>query len=480
MRKLCIIMSVFLSVIIISQGCSKTNNPAAAATPNVAQTVLAVDTQVVQQQTAAVAGWTATKTPTVTATFTSLNTPNATQTAAAIGTIVAQQQTAAMAGWTSTPTFTLTPSPNATQTAAAIGTLVAQQQTTVASIFTFTTTPTITPTSTTTNTPNSTETYNITLTSIAGTAIVNGWTNTFTPTVPPTITPTLPPQAVYITRHNYSPQQSGITVDGNGKAYLPQINAGYISVMSTNSGNWGTQLGTMGSGISGSVYGISVDTTHGVIYLANTGFHQIQSYDMSGNSITQWGSYGDGNSMFIPAQFNSPEGVSVDGTHSTVYVADTGNNRIQVFSPDGITCTAIWGSGSEATKPASFNSPQNIFADVQNSKVYVSDTGNNQIQVFDLNGNYITAFGSYGSGTGNFISPESLWVDDVKGKIYVVDQGNYRVEVFDLNYNYITQWGSYGVGDGLFRLPWGVAVDSNGWIYVTDVYNNVQAFTINY
>ncbi len=481
MKKKFIAIPVLFLLICLS--CSKTNNPAAPTpqpTVNVVQTVIAVDTQIAQQATAAAAGWTRTATPTVTCTATFTESPNATQTAAAIGTLVAQQETAQASGWT------VTPSPNATQTAQAIGTLVAMQQTTVAAIWTHTVTATVTPTFTGTDTPNETLTVGQTLTSIAQTAIANNWTMTSTPTVTPTATPTLPPQAVYITMSaDYQSPVYGIAADINGSAYL--MGGSSVIKISTNSGNCTAELVRWGYNISIGSYGagLALDSIHGVLYVANRDNNQIQSYDLNGNTITQWGTGGSGNSMYIPAQFSYPSSVAVDGVHNKVYVADTGNNRIQVFSPDGITCTAIWGTGPEATKPASFNGPHNIFVDVPDSKVYIADNGDNVVQVFDLDGNYQTQFGGGGSGNGQFSGPVGIWVDDTRGKIYVVDQGNYRVEVFSMSYNYITQWGSGAwpspPGAGKFYSPWGVAVDSiTGWIYVTDRAGSVQVFNINY
>ncbi len=89
------------------------------------------------------------------------------------------------------------------------------------------------------------------------------------------------------------------------------------------------------------------------------------------------------------------------------------------------------------------------------------------VQKFDSNGNFITKWGSTGTGDGRFQSPIGISADQ-SGNIYVVDFGNDRVQKFDSNGNFITKWGSTGTGDGQFQSPIGIAVNSKGIVYVTN------------
>ncbi|MGC2383254.1 MAG: 6-bladed beta-propeller, partial [Nitrososphaeraceae archaeon] len=99
-------------------------------------------------------------------------------------------------------------------------------------------------------------------------------------------------------------------------------------------------------------------------------------------------------------------------------------------------------------------------------------------QKFDSNGNFITKWGSTGTGDGQFQSPIGI-SEDPSGNIYVVDFGNDRVQKFDSNGNFITKWGSTGTGDGQFQSPVGIDVNSKGVIYVTDSGNSrVQLFSL--
>ena len=138
----------------------------------------------------------------------------------------------------------------------------------------------------------------------------------------------------------------------------------------------------------------------------------------------------------------------------------------------------------------------------------MADTGNNRIQVFDSNGNFITKWGSLchlsigkgcvdPDGNGQFRDPEGVAVD-TQGRVYVADTGNNRIQVFDAAGNFITKWGSacrlrtgegcvdpdgdgpLGLGDGQCYNPCGVAVDAKGKVYVADTYNGrTQVFNSN-
>src|SRR5207247_4943924 len=94
-------------------------------------------------------------------------------------------------------------------------------------------------------------------------------------------------------------------------------------------------------------------------------------------------------------------------------------------------------------------------------------SSNNRLQKFDLNGNFITSWGGFGTGNGQFSNPASVAVDS-SGNVYVLDGSNRRVQKFTSSGTYITQWGVNGFGDGEFKNPQDIMVDSSGNVYVTD------------
>nr|NCR42073.1 6-bladed beta-propeller [Microcystis aeruginosa W13-11] len=109
--------------------------------------------------------------------------------------------------------------------------------------------------------------------------------------------------------------------------------------------------------------------------------------------------------------------------------------------------------------------------------IYVADTFNSRVQVFNPSGVFQSAFGSFGTGDGEFSFPNGIAVGS-GGNIYVADTFNSRVQVFNSNGVFQSAFGSGGSGDGEFFIPVGIAVDGGGNIYVADARNNrVQVFS---
>ena len=154
------------------------------------------------------------------------------------------------------------------------------------------------------------------------------------------------------------------------------------------------------------------------------------------------------------------------------------DNRIQKFDINGNFITK-W--GSFGTDNGQFQNPTGIATDSKDN-VYVADTYNNRVQKFDSDGNFLLKWGSKGSGDGQFEDPEEYYitqdiVTDSKDNVYVADFYTDRIQKFDSNGNFLTEWGSEGVFPGQFRGPSGIAINSHDEIYVLDAYNNrVQVF----
>jgi uncharacterized protein (TIGR03663 family) len=188
-----------------------------------------------------------------------------------------------------------------------------------------------------------------------------------------------------------------------------------------------------------------------------------------------------------PGQFNFPRAVAVDA-EGNVYVADSGNNRIVVFDPDGgfvrewgSTCKLDTGEGCVNGGAGQFNEPWGIAVGGDGS-VYVSDTWNHRIQKFTNDGQFVTSWGTFGS-TGGELGQENLLygpravVVGLDGNVSVMDTGNKRVQVFTPDGQFVTQWGGGGVVEGRFDEPVGLAQDAQGRWFVADTWNKrIQRF----
>ncbi len=185
--------------------------------------------------------------------------------------------------------------------------------------------------------------------------------------------------------------------------------------------------------------------------------------------ITKWGTQGSGD-----GQFNRPNNIAVDNT-GNIYVTDFGNNRIQVFDCNG-NFLRKW--GSQGSGDEEFDGLSGISVDSM-GYVYVSEIYNHRVQVFDQDGTFIRKWGSQGSEDGQFNRAAHNTIDS-SGHVYVVDHLNYRVQVFDQDGTFIRKWGSQGSGNSEFNAPIGITADSTGNIYVVDRDNScVQVFDQN-
>jgi DNA-binding beta-propeller fold protein YncE len=209
---------------------------------------------------------------------------------------------------------------------------------------------------------------------------------------------------------------------------------------------------------------LAVDS-EGYVYVADTGNFRIQKFDGEGRFISQWGGPGS-----REGQFREPVGVAVDD-FGHVYVADSDNHRVQKFDRDGVFVTQWGGFGSEIGQ---FRNPRAVATDIY-SNVYVADLGNNRVQIFENDGNFIASFDSDELGK-EMVAPAVLAVD-LNGNIYMADSRNNRVKKFDMEGNYVKKWGSYGREDIPFDNLSALAVDGGGHVYVADsAGNRIQMF----
>ncbi len=204
-------------------------------------------------------------------------------------------------------------------------------------------------------------------------------------------------------------------------------------------------------------------------------------------SVQTWGELGTD-----PGLFNHPRGVAV-GAKSDVHVVDSDNHRVQVFDRNGdflrewgsncnlatdLGCVDPDGDGPLAYGDGQFQEPWGI-AVAEDGRVYVADTWNHRIQVFDVDGSFLNKWGTYGqsdSASGLLYGPRDVAVD-AAGRVFVTDTGNKRIMVYDQDGKYLDQWGQGGVGPSEFEEPVGIDVDGEGDIYVADSWNQrVQVF----
>jgi len=200
------------------------------------------------------------------------------------------------------------------------------------------------------------------------------------------------------------------------------------------------------------------------VYVSDFAKGIVHIFDFANEEVRYFG---------IPDRLRRPFGLAL-ASSGNLYVAEQEAQQIRLLSPEGQTLRFF--------RSDRMVRPVDIALDEPRGRLYVAD-GSHQnskehyVRIFDLEGNYLGEVGAgRGSGEGNLLFPTYVTVDDA-GNVYVADTMNSRVSVFDVEGEFVRTIGARGDGYGLFDKPKGVALDSFGNIYVVDSsWSNVQIF----
>jgi DNA-binding beta-propeller fold protein YncE len=194
--------------------------------------------------------------------------------------------------------------------------------------------------------------------------------------------------------------------------------------------------------------------------------------DSSSSRIVVFSSSGTYKGEFGAGHFSRPCGMAYDATRRRLLVVDAGAHQLVAMTLDGKEIARIGGRGS---RPGEFNYPTFVAVDAA-GRVFVSDTLNFRVQVFDADLRPLRQIGRKGDMPGYFSQPKGLVVD-AHDHLYVVDAHFEGVQVFDEHGQVLMAMGHEGHGPGEFWLPSGMCLDGAGRLYVADTFNKrVQAF----
>lgn len=207
----------------------------------------------------------------------------------------------------------------------------------------------------------------------------------------------------------------------------------------------------------------------GNIIVIEPHYQRVNHFSPDGVLLDQWGSHGTN-----VGQLTLPRGVAMNSKGDLFLTEYTVVDRVQGFSAKEhkpLVCFGQPGTGN-----GEFNRAEGIAIDSAD-RIYVADSCNHRIQVFSLEGKWLKSFGKAGRGLGEFSYPVDVQVDR-QGRRYVCEYGNSRIQVFDANDQPLEIIGGPGAKPGQFSNPWGIALDSRDNLYVADSGNHrVQKLT---
>lgn len=257
----------------------------------------------------------------------------------------------------------------------------------------------------------------------------------------------------------------GITTDSRGRIYVADSERKLIFVIDRDGKTVEKREGTDRAPLVMPV-GVAMDAQDRLFVSDATG-HQITCFDAAGNLIAQFGS----------TQLGRPGGIAIDRTRARLYVADAQQSRIAVFDTNTLKLVRYIGGPSKAGKrdPGTFSGPTNVAID-RKGDIYVADTFNQRIEIFEADGKFVKSIGAQGDAPGEFIRPKGIAVDS-EGHIYVADSEFNNFQILSREGQPLLAVGALGTAPGQFALVAGLFIDSNDQIYTTEQYRGrVQVF----
>jgi len=254
----------------------------------------------------------------------------------------------------------------------------------------------------------------------------------------------------------------GIAVAGDGRVFVTDTAARRVFVFDPH-GQSVAFVGEKGPMKVVKPIGVAIDAS-GIVFIADATLKRVIGYRPDGSVAIAIGHDGE---------LESPSGLAIDRRRSLLYVADARKHQVLCYAAgDGAFVRAI---GKRGTESGEFNFPTNLSVD-RSGRLYVTDTLNFRVQIFDGSGAFVSSIGTQGDTPGHLNRAKGVGVDS-EGHVYIADTSFNNFQIFDADGSILLFVGSTGDGPGEFLLPAGLFVDDEDRIYVADQGNaRVQVF----
>jgi len=208
--------------------------------------------------------------------------------------------------------------------------------------------------------------------------------------------------------------------------------------------------------------GVALDADE-ILYVAAAPVRMIVKYDRNGKRLGE----------ITDPSIERPTGIAIDKENKRLYVVDTVTSKtaeasVKIFDLNGKMTGQIRKEPNGPGGPLIF--PTYITLDAKNN-LYVTDTFNGRVEMFDSSGKFQKSFGQLGDAWGNFDKPKGVATDSF-GNLYVVDTGWSNVQIFNPNGQVLLFFGGRGSTPGFLGNPTSIAIDKRNRIYVGDYFNH--------
>ena len=259
----------------------------------------------------------------------------------------------------------------------------------------------------------------------------------------------------------------GVAVDSKGKIYAGDQGVDAIFIFDPDHKDHVELIGNGKQANFEMIVGLALDDTDR-LFVSDAKMRHIVVFNRKHEQEAQFGT-----DVLV-----RPGGIAIDNENRFLYVADSGNDVIDVFDADTYKYLRQIGKPShkhEQTDPGTFSLPEAVAVDADGN-VYVTDTFNDRVEIFDAEGNFISMFGKIGDAPADFERPKGIAVDG-DGHIWVVDAGPNQIKVFNQSGRLLIYFGGQGYYPGQFMGPWGITIDKFNLVLVSETFpGRVQMF----
>src|SRR5271169_3194772 len=218
-------------------------------------------------------------------------------------------------------------------------------------------------------------------------------------------------------------QPAGVAVDADDSIYVADSARGMVLVFD-HYGNFLRYIGDyQGEPQYASPHGIAIDRKAGRLYLVDSPRNLVFMLDLTGKVLKRVGKFRDGTGV---GEFDEPTDIAIN--RNRVFVLDAAGGRVQAVDSD---CNLLGSFNLPRSRIRQLNRENGLGAD-QQGNVYISSFHGSVIRVFSPDGLPLASIGQLGHRAGEFANPNGLWIDPAN-RLYVADSGNGRIQLFELN-----------------------------------------------
>jgi sugar lactone lactonase YvrE len=257
----------------------------------------------------------------------------------------------------------------------------------------------------------------------------------------------------------------GMAVDSKGNLYVADQKVGAIFIFNTET----RDVELIKNKVHGHfvrIIGLAIDDNDR-LFVSDPGLRHVLVFDAAHKA-----------EEVITDGMVEPGNLALDRENRLLYVSDVELDQVLVYDADTFKLKRKMGTTGhkhELTTPGDFAKPTGLAVD-QEGNLYVADTLNNRIEIFDADGKFISTFGKAGDGPGYFSRPKGVAIDS-DGHIWVADGMQDRVQVFNREARLLISMGGHGLLPGQFQGLVNITSDKMNRIFTSEIYpGRVQQF----